>query len=146
MNLGSDLTAGQKDQLLSLLKSFYEVHPTDTCQLGHCWVGNHHIDTSNHAPVKQRIRRSSRWAQEGIEKPVQQMLEMGVIVECESEWASNCVVVFRKDKTARVCIDYRGLNSVTRKDCYPVCDIQALFDCLHGSSFYTSLDLYSGYD
>lgn len=73
------------------------------------------------------------------------MLAVDVMRESESEWASNCVVVFKKDRTASMCTDYRQLNKVTRKDSYPLCDIQTLFDCLHGSTYYTSLDLFSGY-
>lgn len=70
---------------------------------------------------------------------------MEVIIECESEWASNCVVVFKKDPIASVYIDYSDLNAVRKKDCFPLCDIQTFFDCLHGSALYTSLNLYSGY-
>lgn len=73
------------------------------------------------------------------------MLSMRVIEKSKSEWAPNCVVVFKKDRTARVCTDYCLLNEVTRKDSYPLCDIQTSFDCLHGSAYYTSLDLHSGY-
>lgn len=56
------------------------------------------------------------------------MLEMGVIRECEGEGACSCVVVSKKDRAARVCISYRDLNAITKKDCYPFCNIQTLLD------------------
>lgn len=145
LNIGQDLAVAQRDTLVSLLERLPEVFPSTTGQLGHCLLGVHHIDTGFNAPIKQRLRRFSRWAQDEIQKQVAQMLEMSVIRECESERASNCVAVTNKNRTARVCIDYRDLNAVTKKDCYPICDIQTLFDCLHGSALYTSLDLFSGY-
>lgn len=73
------------------------------------------------------------------------MLNMDGIWECKSDWAATFVVVFEKELTARVCIDYMELDAETRKDCYPLCDIQSSLDCLHGSTIYTSLDLVPGY-
>ncbi|KAI3824922.1 hypothetical protein L1987_06395 [Smallanthus sonchifolius] len=44
-----------------------------------------------------------------------------------------------------MCIDYRELNKVTIKNCYPLPRIDDLFDQLQGSSFYSKIDLRSGY-
>jgi Reverse transcriptase (RNA-dependent DNA polymerase) len=95
--------------------------------------------------VRQQARRYSQWQQNEIMRQVDELIKMGVIVPCQSEWASNPVVTFKKDKTARVCIDYRDLNRVTKKDLYPMPNVQTLLDALHGSAIYTSLDLFSGY-
>ena len=45
----------------------------------------------------------------------------------------------------RVCIDYRKLNTVTRKDHYPLPFIDQLLDMLARHSHYCFLDGYSGY-
>ena len=45
----------------------------------------------------------------------------------------------------RVCIDYRKLNSVTRKDHFPVPFIDQMLDRLAGHEFYCFLDSYLGY-
>ncbi|GJY82650.1 putative reverse transcriptase domain-containing protein [Tanacetum coccineum] len=42
-------------------------------------------------------------------------------------------------------IDYRGLNKLTVKNCYPLPRIDDLFDHLQGSSVYLKIDLRSGY-
>ncbi|GJW05737.1 putative reverse transcriptase domain-containing protein [Tanacetum coccineum] len=46
---------------------------------------------------------------------------------------------------APMCIDYRELNKLTVKNCYPLPRIDDLFDQLQGSSIYSKIDLRSGY-
>lgn len=45
----------------------------------------------------------------------------------------------------RMCIDYRALNMVTVKNKYLVPNVLDLFDRLSKASFFTKLDLRSGY-
>jgi hypothetical protein len=44
----------------------------------------------------------------------------------------------------RLCIDYRGLNEVTRKDTYPLPRVDDTLDELKDANFYTHIDLASG--
>ena len=45
----------------------------------------------------------------------------------------------------RLCVDYRPLNNVTRKDSYPLPKIDESLDLVSGSSWFSSLDLRGGY-
>ena len=45
----------------------------------------------------------------------------------------------------RLCVDYRKLNEVTKKDRYPLPIMEDLFDALAGAQVFSSLDLASGY-
>ena len=45
--------------------------------------------------------------------------------------------VKKKDKTLRLCIDYRQLNRVTIKNQYPLLKIDDLFDQLRGARVYS---------
>lgn len=54
-------------------------------------------------------------------------------------------MVPKKDGKWRMCIDYRKLNAVTRKDTCPIPNIAAIFDKLSGASIFTKLDAESGY-
>ena len=51
----------------------------------------------------------------------------------------------KKDGTLRMCINYRNINKVTIKNKYPLPRIDDLFDQLQGSSFFSMIDLRSGY-
>ncbi|GJU99866.1 putative reverse transcriptase domain-containing protein [Tanacetum coccineum] len=50
-----------------------------------------------------------------------------------------------KDRSFKMCIDYRELNKLTIKNRYPLPRINDLFDQLQGSSVYSKIDLRSGY-
>ncbi|KAH9685896.1 hypothetical protein KPL70_014155 [Citrus sinensis] len=67
----------------------------------------------------------------------------GVIVVTN---ADNELIPTRVTTGWRVCIDYRKLNSVTRKDYFPLPFIDQMLDRLAGHEFYCFLDGYSGYN
>ena len=54
-------------------------------------------------------------------------------------------MVKKKDGTFRFCIDYRRVNAVSKKDAYPIADIQDTLDNLQGSRYFATIDLLSGY-
>ncbi|CAM4981831.1 unnamed protein product [Rotaria socialis] len=75
----------------------------------------------------------------------QKLLERGQIEESTSPWSSPIVLVKKKDKTMRFCIDYRRLNAVTIKDAFPLPRIDEIFDQLSDAVYYTKFDFKSGY-
>ena len=73
------------------------------------------------------------------------MAAAGVIEPSNSPWTAPAVLVRKKDQTWRFCVDYRRLNYVTRKDSYPLPQIDNALDKIAGSRLFSSLDLLSGY-
>nr|GEX83842.1 putative reverse transcriptase domain-containing protein [Tanacetum cinerariifolium] len=62
-----------------------------------------------------------------------------------SPWGASVLFVKKKDRSFRMCIDYRELNKLTVKNCYPLPKIDDPFDQLQGSSVYSKIDLRLGY-
>ncbi|KAJ8360470.1 hypothetical protein SKAU_G00169950 [Synaphobranchus kaupii] len=73
------------------------------------------------------------------------MAAAGVIEPSDSPWAAPAVLVQKKSGEWRFCVDYRRLNSATTKDSYPLPRIDEALDHISGSSWFSSLDLRSGY-
>jgi hypothetical protein len=55
------------------------------------------------------------------------------------------VFIEKKDKTQRMCVDYRSLNEVTIKNKYPLPRFEDLFDQMRGACVFSKIDLRSGY-
>ena len=54
-------------------------------------------------------------------------------------------MINKKDGSSRFCVDYRRLNEVTQQDQFPLPRIDDILDRLSGSTWFTALDLKSGY-
>ena len=72
------------------------------------------------------------------------LLGKKIIQPSSSEWAADPVIC-RKDENIRYCMDYRKLNSVTRKDALPLPRIESCIDQIRGTTFISCLDISSGY-
>ena len=80
-----------------------------------------------------------------IAQIVREMQADRVIQPSGSPWASPVVLVRKRDGTLHYCVDYRGLNSVTKLDKFPLPRVDNLLDQLGKSHYFTTLDLVSGY-
>ena len=114
--------------------------------LGRVDLVKHEIDTGDNRPFKQQLRRHPMGHLEIIDDHVEKMLAHGIISPTSSQWASNIVLVRRTgSQQLRFCIDYRQLNTLTRKDSYPLPRIDSCMDALGGAKYFSTLDLKSGY-
>lgn len=62
-----------------------------------------------------------------------------------SPWAAPIVLVQKKYRAWRFCVDYRKLNNVTHKDAFPLPCMEDSLTSLHKAEWYSTLDLPSGY-
>lgn len=80
-----------------------------------------------------------------LRKQLDEYLEKGWIQPSASPFGSAVLFARKADGSLRLCIDYRPLNKITKKDRYPLPRIDELIDQLYGATCFTSLDLCSGY-
>ena len=75
---------------------------------------------------------------------LQELLDKDYVTPSSSLWGCPAIFV-KKDKTLRLCVNYRPLNEVTIKNKYPLPRIDLLFDQLAGAKVFSKIDLRSGY-
>ena len=97
------------------------------------------------SPPNKPPYRVSLAQQEEIMSQVNELLQKGLVQPSSSPFCSPVLLVQKKDGSFRMCVDYRALNKSTIKNRFPVPRIEDIFDKLQGSSYYSRIDLKSGY-
>jgi hypothetical protein len=80
-----------------------------------------------------------------MKEQIDMLQKMGMIEESDSDWASRLVLVTKKDGSTRVCVDYREVNKLTKRDAYPAPQIEQTLDQLRRAKHFSSLDGEKGY-
>ncbi|MEE4247446.1 MAG: reverse transcriptase family protein [Kangiellaceae bacterium] len=144
-SLPEGLSVSEVERVEAVLAQFGSVFSQHDLDLGRTNMLKHHIRLTDDLPFKQRHRRVPPHLVEEVKRHLAEMLELGVIRESESPFASPVVLVRKKDGSLRFCIDLRKLNSRTIRDAYSLPRIEETLDTLHGASWFSVLDLKSGY-
>ena len=140
--VNSGLTDQQAKDLQSLLQGFSETLGPDP---GCTSIAEHSIEMENAQPVRLPPYCLPHAYRDTIDQELQDVEEAGITEPSSSAWASPLLLVEKKDGTIRLCVDYRKLSSVSRRDAYPMLRIDDLIDDIGGAKFITTLDLAKGY-
>ena len=143
--LAQSLDEAQADAVRELLASYSSTFVGADGKLGCTELVKHTIDTNGARPVKVPYRPPGFARKAIIEENLDKMLEHGVVEPSNSPWCSPIVLVKKKDGSTRFCVDLRRLNDVTRKDAYPLPNINDCLGSLSGAQWFCTLDLASGY-
>ncbi|KAJ0555531.1 putative nucleotidyltransferase, Ribonuclease H [Helianthus annuus] len=131
---------------IPIVKEYPEVFPEDLPGLPPQRQVEFHIDlVPGAAPVAKAPYRLAPSGMQELSTQLQELLDKGFIRPSFSPWGALVLFVKKKDGSFRMCIDYRELNKLTIKNRYPLPRIDDLFDQLQGLSFYSKIDLRSGY-
>ena len=82
-----------------------------------------------------------------ITQEVKKLLAEGFIKPIQHpQWLSNIVLVKKKNSQIRCCVDFCDLDKACPKDEFPLPNIDLLVDLATGSSMFSFMDRYNGYN
>ena len=105
----------------------------------------HEIDTGDAKPTNLGFYPLSKMHRDEQDRQIKELLEKGLIRPSSSPWGSPVLFVPKPGGQWRMCIDYRLLNNVTKKDAYPLPRIQDCLDTIGKAQYLSKIDLTSGY-
>lgn len=140
----------EKRMIGDVCKEYKDIFYCEDIPLSFTNQVKHEIRTTNEDPIFIRAHRLPPSQTEEIKNQVEKMLRDNVIQESHSPWSAPVHLVPKKVDASgkqkwRMVIDYRRLNEITVDDKYPLPNINDLFDMLGKSTYFTTLDLASGY-
>ena len=142
---GDGLTECEAAAICAQILQYHDVFSLQDDEYGKVDIVKHHIDTDDHHPINQALRKIPYAHRAEMLKLVQNMLQSNIIQPSVSPWSSPVVLVKKKDGSLRFYIDYRRLNAITRKDVFPMPRIDDMLEQLKGKRIFTTLDAKSGY-
>ena len=146
LDAATELTANQRARAATLLAKHVKTFPAPGTPItGRTEAVMHDIDTGSTRPIRCNPRKLSPKKIKIQDELVEKMLEEGQIEHSVSAWSAPTVLVTKKDGTTRFCVDYRRLNNSTKKDAFPLPRIDDSLNSLSGQSWFSTLDLASGY-
>src|ERR1044071_3470912 len=135
----------QQHLFQKLIHENEDVCASSQMDIGRTDLIKHEINTSDSDPIAQQAYKSNPIKKEFIEKEVADMEARNLIRKSMSPWAAPIVIVEKKDGTKRFCVDYRGLNKVTKSDRFPLPRIDELLESFRTANWFSTIDLASGY-
>ncbi|XP_022225821.2 uncharacterized protein LOC111076370 [Drosophila obscura] len=134
-----DVPSQYRDAVQSMIQEFNEKKQTAVCPIMLKIVPDENIAPFRHAPSRVAISEADvvkqqvdEWANEPIRRS-------------SSNFASRTVIVKKKDGSNRVCVDYRQLNKMVLKDCFPVPIVEDVLEKLENAKMFTIMDLENGF-
>nr|GEY55883.1 hypothetical protein [Tanacetum cinerariifolium] len=140
-----DKSKGKRLEDIPVVREFPKVFPKDLPAIPPTQQVMFRIDlVLGAAPVARAPYRLAPFEMKELADQLQEHTDKGFIRPSSSPWGAPVLFVKKKDGSFRMCIDYRELNKLTVKNCYPLPRIDDLFDQLQGSSIYSKIDLSKG--
>ena len=134
-----------QDSLKLLLQEYKSQFAKDETSIGTTPLTSMTIDTGTTNPVSQKPYRIAMKHYEWVKDEIEKLLATKVIHTSCSSWSGPNIVVPKGDGGKCLVIDHRALNKVTRKFTWPIPKVEDIFSKLNGATYFTILDLCTGY-
>jgi ribonuclease HI len=150
VKLSRGLTEEQRSGYTKLLREFADVFAWtyEDLKTYDTSVIEHKIPLKEEAkPFKQKLRQINPTLLPVMEREVKKLLDAQIIVPLRySSWVANLVSVRKKSREIRLCVDFRNLNRSSRKDNYPLPNMEHILQRVTGASRISMIDGFSGYN
>ena len=139
-----ELTPLQLQELDDLLNEFSDIFSKSDKDFGLLVNNFHEIDTADHKPFKSRLYQKSHSEEKIVTSEISKLVTAGLLKPSKSPWASPLLLIKKKTDGHQIVMDYQKLNSIIKKDSYPLPQIDDLLKKLDGSTYFSAIDLISG--
>lgn len=145
VNINPSLAVEQRNEILSLINEFRGCFSLNQEELGHTHLCPLKITLKEEKIIRHHPYRVPYNLQSQLNSIIDKMLELDIIEESDSEYASPIVLIKKADGEYRLTIDFRELNKIIVKIYFPLPNIEEELNKLAGKKCFISLDLMSGY-
>ncbi len=147
IQLGPNLQPEERKQYEDLLCKYIHLFAFSYKDLREVTMEQHKIEL---LPNAKLIRvKQGRWNLRYttmVKEEFDKLLEVGFIKPMETtKWVSLVVLALKKNGKLKVCVNYKALNKVTKKDRYPLPFCEEILEEVTGHEMYTFGDGYRGY-
>ena len=122
---------------------YHDIFSLDKNEMGCTDAAKHIIELLDEEPFKERFRQIAPPLLNEVRVHLQEMLDGGAIQPSQSAWCNAMVLVRKKDGGLWFCIDFWWLNARTKKDLYPLPQMQETMESLVRARFFSTMDLKS---
>lgn len=144
------LNSEEKYSVLKICENYNDIFYLKNDKLLATDIIKHSIKLTDPTPVVTKMYRFPEVLKPEVDKQINKMLKEEIIRPSLSPYNSPLWIVPKKMDASgkrkwRIVIDYRKLNNITVGDTFPIPNIEEILDQLGHSTYFTTLDLYSGF-
>ena len=140
------LNEQQRQDLIAILKKYDGVFSTGPHDYGCTPLMTFSIETGNNNPIAMKYRPIPLACEKEVRDTVQNMLDNKIIEPANSPWNSTLVLVRKPNGKLRICVNLKGVNSVTtNRTNYPINLQEESFARLCNGKYFFRLDLSQAY-
>ena len=137
----------QAEKARGLLQEYHDIFSLEKHDMGHTNTTKHKtvLKDPDTPPFKECFCQIPPPQLDEVRAHLKLMLDAGVVWPSNSPWCNAVVLVRKKDRSLRFCINFQRLNALTVKDSHPLPCICETLESLARAAHYSTFDLNSGF-